>query len=71
MKKLSKNEMRTVMGGVEAAGGTCQALVYIGTGGFSTVMVNLTSYQASHMEGMVHWCCTHCSTATWAVDLVA
>ena len=62
MKKLSRDEMKKVMGG-----GTSQALISVNGGG-QTVIQGLSSSEASGMEGMVHWCCDSCSSASWAVQ---
>ena len=57
--------MKNVMGG-----GTCQALIRTDSGGL-TVVGNLSSSEASGAAGMVHWCCDHCGSASWAVETVA
>lgn len=62
MKKLSREEMKKVMGG-----GTCQALVSVNGGG-QTVIQGLSASQAANLGGMVHWCCDSCVHATWAVQ---
>lgn len=64
MKKLSKDEMKKVMGGVMAA--NCQALVTRSDGSGTTVIENQTYDSASTASGMVHWCCASCCTASWA-----
>jgi hypothetical protein len=61
--KLSRVEMKNIMAGVAS----CQALIADGVGGRTHVEVNLTSAQAQSNVNMIHWCCSSCSTASWAV----
>jgi len=63
MKKLSKDEMKKVMGGL--AQPTCQALV-IGGQGDPVVIEGQTASSAANAPNMIHWCCDSCCTASWA-----
>jgi hypothetical protein len=65
MKKLSRDEMKKVIGGQNAPG-TCQALIAADSGGYF-VITGISASTASGASGMVHWCCDSCGTATWAV----
>jgi hypothetical protein len=60
MKKLSKVEMKNVLGGVAAPAGTCASINANGV-----ISYNLTSAQASGVGAGGHWCCASCGTATW------
>jgi hypothetical protein len=62
--KLSRAEMKNIMAG----SGTCQALVYPGTGGISFRIIGLSAAEARNYPAMVHWCCSSCSTASWAIQ---
>ncbi len=62
---LSREQMKNVKGGYE---GTCQALIEPGMAGNPPVVVTgLSMGEASGANGMIHWCCDSCSTASWAV----
>lgn len=76
MIKLAKEELKKFKGGSEAVvgeleaagtGGTCQALISVGVGGRTSVRVGLTRAEASTHPDMIHWCCSSCATASWAV----
>jgi hypothetical protein len=63
--KLSREEMKNIMAGLQQSTGTCQALIADGTGGRTHIEVGLTSAQAQSNINMIHWCCSSCSTASW------
>ena len=68
MKKLSKDEMKMVVGGLEdnsPVSGNCQALVRGGLGD-AVVIETLSPGEASGINDMIHWCCDSCCTASWA-----
>jgi bacteriocin-like protein len=61
MKKLSRNEMKNVIGGKLAEGsGSCASVNAAGE-----VMYNQTQAQASGVGAGGHWCCASCGTASW------
>lgn len=66
MKKLERNEMKSLKGGLEDNGGTCAALLNPSPGVW-TVVTGLTYAEASSSNSRPgeHWCCASCSTASW------
>jgi hypothetical protein len=60
MIKLTKQELIALKGGKATGGGSCAS---VNAGG--EVMYNLTQAQASSVGAGGHWCCTHCSSASW------
>ena len=61
---LSRNEMKHVMGGVQQPVGNCAAEDSSGgvTGIDNTSKASAMSYASAHGT---HWCCDHCSSASW------
>jgi hypothetical protein len=57
MKKLSRSEMKNVMGG-NAPAENCYS--QNGSGG-----INGGSYEFVMANAVGHWCCASCCTATW------
>jgi hypothetical protein len=61
MKKLSRDEMKMVLGGkLDSGGGSCAS---VNAGG--EVMYNQTQAQASGVGAGGHWCCASCASASW------
>ncbi len=58
MKKLSRDEMKKVMGGDSCASVNAYGEIYY----------NQTQAQAQAVGAGGRWCCAHCSTATWYRD---
>jgi hypothetical protein len=64
MKKLERNEMKKLMGGLYApgSGGTCAAK---SPEGGTIHNLSMSEAQAYANQHHTNWCCSSCSTATW------
>ena len=68
MKKLTRDEMKNVKGGLLDSGGTCAYSQPNGSASGGMVVtygVSSADAQSGATAFGGHWCCSSCSTASW------
>ena len=68
MKRLERQEMKNLKGGLTNGGATCMAYLNPSPGVWA-VVTGMTYAEAStsNTRPGEHWCCASCGIATWAV----